>query len=209
MVIALIVIVVFLLVIGGGVIAWFISRQRKTAKTAEPTKEISQKVTKKKLPLFRWSYIIAPVVILAMSIILTAYFSANLPDEVAYHFAADDSPDKWLTRGAAIAWSVAPQAVFTLLAIALIQGTTRLSALFGQTEGAWMKPETVLSFMGNAMALPQIILFFVMLNIFSYNAYQTKLMPIWVIALVFMGIGAIIIGIFFFKAIRRAWAANK
>ena len=204
-IIVIILIVIFLLGIGGGAIAWFIFRQRQLAKSQEPTKEATMRDTRP----FRWSYIIAPLVILALSIISTAYFSTRLPNEVAYHFTADGSPDKWLSRGAAIAWAVVPQLFLTLLAVAITWGTTRLGRRFGQTEGAWIKPEKILSFMGNMMALPQIILFFAMVNIFSYNSYQTQLMSLWVFALVIIVVGGIIIGIFFIKAIRRVWAINQ
>ncbi|MAF85094.1 MAG: hypothetical protein CL875_01205 [Dehalococcoidales bacterium] len=204
-IITIILIIIFLLGIGGGAIAWFIFRQRQSAKSQKPTKKTTKRVPQP----FRWSYIIAPAVILVLSIILTAYFANRLPNEVAYHFTADGSPDKWLSRGAAIAWAVAPQIFITLLAAAITWGTTRLGVLFGQAEGAWIKPERVLAFMGNMMALPQIILLFAMVNIFSYNSYQTQLMSLWVFALIIMISGGIIIGIFFIKAIRRAWAINQ
>ena len=204
-IIIVILIVLFLLGLGGGAIAWFIFRQRQTAKSKEPAKE----TVKKAIQPFRWSYIIAPLIILTISIILTAYFSPRLPDELAYHFSPDGSPDKWLSQGAAIAWAIAPQLFLTLLAVALIWGTTRLGRLFGQTEGAGVKPERVFSLMGNMIALPQIILLFAMLNIFSYNAYQIQLMPVWVFALIIMLVGGIIIGIFFIQAIRQAWVTTR
>ena len=204
-IIIIILIVIFLLGLGIGAVIWFILRQRQAVKSKEPAKETA----KKDIQPFRWSYIIAPIAILALSIILTAYFSPRLPDEVAYHFSPDGSPDKWLSRGAAVAWAVTPQLFLTLLAVAITRGTTRLGRLFGQTEGTSIKPERVLSFMGNMVALPQIILFFAMLNIFSYNAYQTQLMSIWVFALIIMVVGGIIIGIFFIQTIRRAWVTNQ
>jgi len=203
--IIIILIVIFLLGLGIGAVIWFILRHRQAVKSKEPPKETA----KKDIQPFHWSYIIAPIVVLALSIILTAYFSPRLPDEVAYHFSPDGSPDKWLSRGAAIAWAVIPQLFLTLLAGAITWGTTRLSRLFGQTESAGIKPERVLSLMGNMIALPQIVLCFAMLNIFSYNAYQTQLMSIWVFALIIMVVGGIIIGIFFIQTIRRAWAINQ
>jgi len=186
----IILVVIFLLGLGIGAVIWFLLRHRQAVKGKEPPKETA----KKDIQPFRWSYIIAPLIILILSIILTAYFSPRLPAEVAYHFSPDGSPDKWLSRGAAITWAVAPQIFLTLLAVAITWGTTRLGRLFGQTESAGIKPERVLSFMGNMMALPQIILCFAMLNIFSYNAYQTQLMSIWVFALIIMVLGGIIIG---------------
>ena len=63
--------------------------------------------------------------------------------------------------------------------------------------------------MGNMVALPQIILCFAMLDIFSYNSYQMHIMPLWVFALIIMGLGGIILGIFFIRAIRRGWGATQ
>ena len=63
--------------------------------------------------------------------------------------------------------------------------------------------------MGNMVALPQIILCFAMLDIFSYNSYQIHLMPVWIFALIIMVIGGIILGIFLFQAVRRAWVASN
>ena len=158
---------------------------------------------------FRWSYILLPMAVLILSVILSAYFYHLLPNEVAYHFKADGSPDRWLSRGATLAWALAPQLLFTLLAGAITWGITKLGILSHQTEEAGIKPARVLSFMGNIIALPQIVLGFAMLDIFSYNSYQTHLMPVWVFALIIMVLGGIIIGIFFIKAIRRAWAINQ
>ena len=59
--------------------------------------------------------------------------------------------------------------------------------------------------MGNMVALPQIILSFAMLDIFSYNAYQTRIMPLWIFALIVMVLGGIVLGVFFFSVIRRVW----
>jgi len=205
MLIAVIIIVIFLLGLGGGAIAWFLLRQRQAAKSKEATREIAEKGT---LP-FRWSYIIAPSAVFILSIILIAYFAPQLPNDVAYHFNPDGSPDKWLSRGAAIGWAVVIQLFLVLVAAAIPWGTTKLSALAGQIEGAVIKPERTLSLMGNMIALPQIILLFAMLDIFSYNSYQVHLMSVWIFALIVMVIGGIILGVFFIQAIRRALITTR
>ena len=151
---------------------------------------------------FRWKYILLPAAILLLALILTGYFYRLLPGEVAYHFK-DGLPDKWMSRGAIIAWMLTPQFFLTLLAGATVWGIAKLSSHFQQTASGWI--ERMLSLMGNMIALPQIILGFAMLDIFSYNAYQIHLMPLWIFALVVMGLGGIILGIFFIQAIRRVW----
>ena len=151
---------------------------------------------------FHWKYVILPVAVLLLSIILTACFYHLLPAEVAYHFE-DGSPDNWMSRGTIIAWMLIPQFFFALLAVLIVWGTTKLSTRFHQVDNAAV--ERVLPIMGNMVALPQIILSFAMLDIFSYNAYQTHIMPLWVFALIVMVLGGIVLGVFFFSVVRRVW----
>ena len=196
--------VLFFLLCSGAVI-WFVLRRRRSPKSKEPTKQTTRRATL----TFRWSYIILPMVLLLLSIILTAFFYRLLPAEVAYRFQADGSPDNWLSRGAIVLWALWPQLFLTLLAGAVTWGTTRLSNLFQQAESTQIKPENTISLMGNMIALPQIILLFAMLDIFSYNSYQIHLLPLWALALIVLGVGGIVLGIFFIQAIRRAWEANR
>lgn len=158
---------------------------------------------------FHWNYILLPVVILLISIILTAYFYSRLPVEVAYYFKSDGSPARWLSRSAIILWMLLPQLFLTLLALALTWGITRLSILFRQIGSPRIKLEKVLFVMGSMVALPQIVLGFAMLDIFSYNSFQIHLLPLWVFALITASLGSIILGIFFIQAIRQAWGANR
>ena len=200
MIIPILILAAILLIgLGCGVALWFAFRYR------QPIKKI---ITAETLP-FRWSYIILPLAILSLSIILTAYFYHQLPTEVAYHFKLDGSPDRWLSREMIILWLLVPQLLLTLVAGAITWGITKLGILSRQPESTWIKPEGILSLMGNMIALPQIILCFAMLDIFSYNSYQMHIMPLWVFALITMGLGGIILGIFFIRAIRRAWGATR
>ena len=158
---------------------------------------------------FRWSYIILPLAILLVSIVLVLCFYWRLPAEVAYAFKPDGSPDIRMSRGVIILWALVPQILLTLLAGAITWGITKLGALFKQTDTTGIRLERVLLLMGNMVALPQIILCFAMLDIFSYNSYQIHIMPIWVFALIVMGLGVIILGIFFIQVIRQVWGAYQ
>ena len=150
-----------------------------------------------------------PLAVLLLSIVLAAYFYHRLPVEVAYHFKSDDSPDRWLSRGALLLWMLLPQLVFTLMAGVITWGTTRLAARFWQPESTGIKLEPILLLMGNMVALPETILCFAMLNIFVYNAYQIHLLPLWVFALIIMALGGVGLGILFVRTIRQAWGARR
>ena len=88
-------------------------------------------------------------------------------------------------------------------ALAITWGIIRLSSFFRQMEGFGINPDTIAFAMGNMLALPQAILFFAMLDIFSYNSYEIRILPLWVIALILMALGAVILSVFFIRTIRQ------
>lgn len=178
--------------VGGAV--WFALYSRRLA---------PERAKAGRLP-FYWRHIILPVAIFLLSVLLAAYFYRQLPAEVAVHFQFDGSPDKWLSREITIVWFLVPQFFLALLAGATTWGITKLGFLFSQTEGAGVKPERILSFMGNIFALPQFIICFAMLDIFSYNSYQIHIMPMWIFLLIILGLAIAILGLFLFFVMSTA-----
>ncbi len=98
-------------------------------------------------------------------------------------------------------WLILPQFLFTLLAFIVVR-LVLLSARYWPRENTLMR--RILPVMGNMLALPQIILTFAMLDIFLYNAYQIRLIPLWVFALIIMILGVVVLGAFFVQTIRQA-----
>jgi hypothetical protein len=131
---------------------------------------------------------------------MTAVFYGRLPEQVAYHFE-DGSPDRWLSRGAFIAWLLVPQLLFTLLGYIVVR-VVLLSARYWPADDVLMK--RMLPVMGNMAGLPQAILTFAMLDIFLYNAYGTRFIPLWIVAVIVMAGGLAVLGMFFFRVIRQA-----
>jgi len=201
----LILIIVFVLSLGCGAVVWFIFRHGLTTEYKKPSEPASVVAP----PVFRWRYIILPLTILLLSIVLVIYFYRLLPADVAYHFESDGSPDSWISRGMAILWTLLPQFFLTLLAVTVTWGATKLNILGKQSMAAGINLRTIPALMSNMVTLPQIILCFAMLDIFSYNAYQIRLMPLWAFALIVMGLGAIILGIFFVRVVRQVWGSHR
>jgi hypothetical protein len=135
-----------------------------------------------------------------------AYFYRLLPAEVAVHFELDGTPDGWLSREMTIVLALVPQFLLVLVAVAITWGITKLGIFSGQTGSTWAKPERIVLFMGNLVALPQLIVCFAMLDIFVYNAYQTHIMPIWIFLLAIMvlvTIGLVVFAVFILLKVRR------
>lgn len=102
--------------------------------------------------------------------------------------------------------ALVPQFLLVLVAVAITWGITKLGIFSGQTGSTWARPERIVSFMGNLVALPQLIVFFAMLDIFVYNAYQTHIMPIWIFLLAIMvlvTIGLVVFVVFILLKVRR------
>ena len=197
MTVIIIVSLVFLLGLGLGIVVfWFFFKE--TAKGKKPVK----KTAAAESLTFRWKYILLPVAILLISIILALIFYPQLTDEVAYRFNPDGSVKSELGRGMITLLMLAPQLLLTLTAGAITWAITKLALSSGQMET--ISPGKIILLMGNMVALPQIVLGFVMLDIFSYNVYGMHLIPIWLFALFVMVAGGIVLAVFFIQAIKRS-----
>ena len=209
MVVLILILSAILLIVLGALLAiWLVFRRRRVVNPGIIQRPV-RAVTSPAKVTFRWSYIFLPIVVLIISVIMVAVFYSRLPAEVGYLFKSDGSPDSWAGRVVIVLWALLPQIFLTLVAMAITLGMARLGAPFYQPETSLVKPETALLFMGNMIALPQLILCFAMLDIFSYNAYQIHIMPLWVFALIVMGIGAIILGVFFIRAVQQAFRSLR
>jgi uncharacterized membrane protein len=149
---------------------------------------------------FRWTYVILPVALFLLSLILAASFYPFLSDEIAYHFQ-NDIPDRTMSRGAFVGWMVLPQVFFTILSIVVVRIVMLTSRYLPQRNSPL---PNILPLMGNIIALPQVVLIFAMLSFFLYNAYQIRLISIWIFTLIVMVAGLIILGVFFVRAIRQS-----
>lgn len=98
-------------------------------------------------------------------------------------------------------WLLLPQLFFTLLAYMVVR-VVLLSARYWPADDVIIR--RVLPVMGNMAGLPQIVLTFAILDICLYNAYDIRLIPLWIIAVIVMAAGAAVLGVFFYKNIRLA-----
>lgn len=201
--------VIFLLGLCGSAAVFLLFRNRSTASApsqppaAAPSAEPAAAAATSRPARFRWRQAGLPVAVLLVSLALVAYFAPLLPDPVAYRFAADGTPQEWAGRGSVILWTVFPQAFLTMVAVGITWGASRLSTLFQGSSVSGLPVQRAIAVMGNMVAIPQVILAFAMADVFSYNAYRTHLIPVWLFALVVMVAGAVFLGSFFIRAFRQ------
>jgi multidrug transporter EmrE-like cation transporter len=63
--------------------------------------------------------------------------------------------------------------------------------------------------MSNMVVIPQLILLVAMINIFSYNSFQTHVSFVWWISLAVIFTGIILLSIFFVRALQKMSAKTK
>jgi hypothetical protein len=158
---------------------------------------------------FPWKAVILPLVSLVLVLIMIAWFWGKLPLEVGANFDDNGIATSWTTRGTLIMWAILPELLLTAIAFLVVWGVNRISTLVRTAEEAGLNLNSLLVIMGNMIAVPQLILGFALLNIFGYNAYQVRILPLWLIVLVIAAVGAVILGAFFIRNIQKMWQANK
>lgn len=159
--------------VGFGVTIWFALRNKKFSEADTFTVEAPKTDNVR----FSVKYIIAPLIILVLSIVITVIYYPRLPSQVGYHFTADGTPDRFFSRETALALMLLPQIFLTILSAAIIRGISKIGILTKHGTIAGMKSETLLMLMGNVATLPQLVLALAVLDIFSYNANKSHLLP--------------------------------
>jgi len=203
--IALLVILVitFIFILGIGLVFLKIFSPKKTVSESNPG-EPPQSQTKTRL---RWSYFFVPLLILLVSVIITAYFYGKLPAAVVWQLNSANSPT--ISRSQIALWAVVPQVLLTLLAVVIAYGATRISDLFQEAAASGIRLDSILLVMSNVVVIPQLILTFAMLRIFSYNSFQTDVNFVWWISLAVIIVGIILLSVFFIRALVKMSSRTK
>lgn len=148
---------------------------------------------------FKWQYIALPLGLLLVTVIVVAIFYAQLPAQIGYHFQGSEV-DRTMAKGTFIMWMVVPHIALVLLAFSI----TRIAMLGARYAPPGETPLLqLLPVMGNMAALPQIVLFIAMLQLFLYNVYNTGIIPLWIITLIIMVAGIVILFIIFRRIIKQ------
>jgi uncharacterized membrane protein len=148
-----------------------------------------------------------PLLILLVSVIITAYFYGKLPAAVVWQLNSANSPT--ISRSQIALWAVVPQVLLTLLAVIIAYGATRISDLFKEAAASGIQLDSILMVMSNVVVIPQLILTFAMLRIFSYNSFQTDINFVWWVSLAVIIVGIILLSVFFIRALVKMSIRTK
>jgi uncharacterized membrane protein len=197
-----------LLTLGGGAVLWlaFKRKQRATASVEVP---VAAAASQPALPL-RWRFVALPLLVLVAVVAAAVCFYRLFPAQVAYQFAADGSGDRTVGRAPLVLALVAPQFLLALVAAGVAHIVARVGTRFvqdGNTSAAAV--ESITTVMSNMVVLPQLVLGFAMINIFVLSAYDVRLPPLYVSAMVVMLGGGAVLGLLFLRAVQQARVGRR
>ena len=170
----------FLLIIIFAFIGLDVTLYRRQARNIKESQQLTY------LP-FRWSYILLPLVFLAISIVTVALYYGKLPTfNVPYHFATSGVPDTWaISPLPVLAVAIGVQVILVLFSLFIVLGVRRMGILSAKGEMG-IKPKTIIAVMGNMPTVLQFISFFYTLDIFNYAAFQKHLLPMWLLLVIML-----------------------
>jgi len=154
---------------------------------------------------FKFSYVIIPFIILAISIIIAAIFYSRLPAEVVYSFDLHGAPVGSASKGGTTALFLGLELAVLLLSALVIWSFTRISAFNKNRDDYWFNPEKVLALMGNMPGIIQIILAYAFVDMIIYNINQSHVIALWLFSVLALVIGGIISLVYALPIIRQAW----
>jgi nitrogen fixation-related uncharacterized protein len=198
----IILVVTILLIIGAGILFFWAFSQKQTAGTKASNKDAASQEKREEKAGFRWNHILLPLSILVLSIIIAFVFYGKLPDQVV-------TRNTLVNRGVIMIWAILPQILLTLMSVTIAWGTSKIHLLIPENEPGAIRIETVMAVMSNMVAIPQLILFFVMLDIFTFNAFEKHISFLWAFTLSIILIGLVILGVFFIRTIRTVRKNSK
>jgi nitrogen fixation-related uncharacterized protein len=198
----IILVVTILLIIGAGILFFWAFSQKQTAGTKASNKDAASQEKRDEKAGFRWNHILLPLSILVLSIIIAFVFYGKLPDHVV-------TRNTLVNRGVIMIWAILPQILLTLMSVTIAWGTSKIHLLIPENEPGAIRIETVMAVMSNMVAIPQLILFFVMLDIFTFNAFEKHISFLWAFTLSIILIGLVILGVFFIRTIRTVRNNSK
>lgn len=173
-----------LFIICSGLLLWLVYRRQK-ASSRGYTRQKGEKFNSTLMPV--WQSSLAPLVLLLLSAISSGMLYPSLPQDVVYRFSASGLPEDEMSKAGAIGLMLGIQ----LLLFALAAGVGWIISRILHDTVSTPALKIVPAFMGNIVAVPQLVIVFLMANMFIFNIYGQAPMPPWIIVSVALGIGTI------------------
>jgi uncharacterized membrane protein len=153
---------------------------------------------------FRWSYVAIPIFLLLFCLAVAAIVHPSLPESVAYRFSSAGVPTSFLPRAAFTAIMLGAQAFITLAVVGLAFGIVSFGRRMLGKSALAFNVHGMIWLMTNMLALPQIILAFILLDSSFYALQGSHIMAPWLFSLITVGLGSLVILFVFVQVFKQA-----
>lgn len=156
---------------------------------------------------FRWWYILPQMITFLLVVALLAYFYPQLPQgRMATHFGLDDQPNGWMTRATFAETIIGLGAFILAMNVAIVLIATREPMIaFGRMGTRWqITPANGVIFMSIVFAMTNVIIFIAVADTIAFNLNGAHLFPLSLLGWMLLPFMALIVGLFFVLAKRKA-----
>ena len=207
----LIIAVVFIAGLGiGALIIWMTLRGRKTSAQSEnaapvaESRSVAAKPVEANPLIFRWSYVLAPVILAVVCIVLAASFAAALPNPLAFRFMSNGAPRMSMNTYTFIVLMLAAQVICALAAWGIANTIIRMGHNAFKLSAPQLPLGPYISLMTNMVLLPQLILAYIMLDAFIYGVWTRHIISVGLFSILTIAIGSLILIFMFMRLLSRA-----
>ena len=144
-----------------------------------------------------------PLAILVIAGVTSAVFYGRLPQSTGWQFSGG-VPVSQVSRGAFLGWALGLQIMLCVVAFIIVFVIVSAGRRMQLTASPLNR--TLIGIMGNIVAMPQLIIYYAVLDIFLNNIYGKSLPPLWVFGIAVLFIGALVIFSVFITAFLKSRA---
>lgn len=143
---------------------------------------------------FRLSFIALPLAVMIIAVVVAVVFFGRLPDEIHYRFGLDGTPSgDSVSKSSFFGLMLAIQVGLTVVAYLSVKSIGQVKLFQENVNAFWFNPTKLLTAMGNMPAIIQIVVAFILIDGVFYALQDSHLMPLWLFALITLGLGGIIL----------------
>ena len=173
-VLLVILIITFLFILGAGLVFLKCSARKSPLPEPIPGEHAQRQWKHRRLKSgCAGAYFLLPLAILLVSVILRFISTANCPRRWSGSSTPRIPPPSAAARLAL--WAIVPQALFDLAGLRHRLRRHQNRRPFQRGSASGIQLDSILLVMSNVVVIPQLILTFAMLRIFSYNSFQTDI----------------------------------
>jgi uncharacterized membrane protein len=190
-------------------ITWILRRRKPALQTTipvSPTQAVSQ--VKADRLVFRLSYVITPVLLCIASLVTAVVFTFYLPARLAFRFDQNGSPVIYMSKPLFVMLMVTAQILCAVAAWGIAEIVVRMGKSAFLTSPPQFKLDNMVFLMCNMILLPQVILAYIMLDVFIYGVWTRHLISLGIFSILTLAFGSIVIITMLTRVLSQARSAT-